>query len=73
MTYFFYSFVERYATAYQKQFEAFFMAIRNDTEVAVNVRDVWHAVAAAQAANQSLNSNKPIPLPINQPNHEVIL
>jgi myo-inositol 2-dehydrogenase / D-chiro-inositol 1-dehydrogenase len=55
-----YSFVERYADAYQAQMAAFFKAIQTDTSVLVNARDVKKAVVAAQMAGESFKTKMPM-------------
>lgn len=56
----YYSFVERYQTAYCNQFAAFFDAIINDTETAVSASDMKKAIIAARCAKKSFETNTPI-------------
>ena len=58
----FYSFVERYREAYQRQLQAFFDAVHSGTSPLVNADDAQKAVAVAIAANQSLRDHRLIQL-----------
>ncbi len=55
-------FLERYATAYRREAEAFVEAIREKRQVPVSGRDGLMALMLGLAANKSLETHRPIPL-----------
>ena len=53
-------FLERYATAYRLEIEAFVETVQNKNKPPVNIKDALKATEIASMANQSMKLNKPI-------------